>query len=1051
MDTTWERALGRYADRIYRLALLRDPDPERAAQATAAAFRAQDWTTTELDDTIEGKLLAALAPLGRIWRKDMVPGIRAAYWRLQPQTRLALALRLTRGYTPAAIAAALVRSEDEVRRMLVDAIATLAGDSARELRDECRRSRMARLDEHGAERTHVLTCADCQAAAPRWEQAEESLGEELVRVTAPLSLPRPALEELRAGLRGGATHTAPIWRQPALLQGLLIVCVIVAVLALVIPRQSTPTGARAPLTARDLLGQAVARYGSVPDGTGVLHRRYAIEAEAPRTLLTAETWVNPRQPAQHRMQLNSGQRIQEWQAGDGDQRFRYFLMNDALCRPGYSREALALGALHVWKMDGAAQAAIEAARWRLGAWALGRHYLEAALDADQLRSLGTVSVEENGTSVAVVTLAAEGRAIDGTLLLRLDAATGELREVREVVDDNGVAHSRTPWRLLDEEWLSLTDAKRAGIFTTPPLTNRPRELLRTAPLLDPGCPALDDQALISLPQRLADAPSGPSFFWLSPTPPDTTQMVAASEPLRSGANRARSLPGWTAMTYIAPGKRLVLRGTLGFSVGADDDVEQAGEWRVHFTASGQQRLNGVAVRTVTETQQQGGTQEPFEFFSEGWTRDELVQALASARPLLLGDAVGAGLPVYDPVTLPPAVKAIIEPALRAIERPAGQILHGVFDYQMREQPAREGLGDPYHATSTNGTSEFWAAYDGEGQRERYRTILFSTPKQIRWVDWNVAGDRRLYYPGLGVVAAVPDEAADQMERIEQSVRDVLRYGLFDVADSPPGTITLRGAVPIAATDLLDARRSQSQSRWASLIWPWVVDLDFDFVTYRRTFDQRTGQLVSAETWADVGGQLTLLERLDVERLETLASAGDSLDQVLPSSTPLLDINFSAPESRSTRYISQLEDAIAASPTQLWGWRDPAQADFASATLSTDDGESRFWFEQIDDVLDTNAAARLRYRLPYGEEIALLEGQTAYIRLSLLQTPPEWTSSRRAQIFIGGVARDLWLMRDEGDRRWAIVEVGETTIVISYTSAFADTEISRLLEQMEWLR
>lgn len=1051
MDTTWERALGRYADRIYRLALLRDPHPERAAQATATAFRALDWTTTDLDDQVESRLLAAFPALGRIWRKDRLNGIRAAFWRLQPHPRLALALRLTRGYDPPAIAAVLGRPEEEVRRMLVDAIATLAGDADRELRDECRRSRMARLDEHGAERAHVLTCADCQAAAPRWEQTEQSLCEEIVRVTAPMSLPRPALEQLRAGLRGGAAHNPPIWRQPALLQGALIVGVIVAVLVLVIPQRSTPTGARAPRTARDLLAQAVARYGSAPEGTGVLHRRYAVETEAPRTLLTAETWINAQQPAQHRMQLNIEQQIQEWQAGDGDGRLRYFLMNDALCRPGYSREALALRALHVWKMDGPAQAELVAARWRLGAWALGRHYLEAALDADQLRSLGTITQEENGTSGAIVTLAAEGRTISGTLLLRLNATTGELREVREVVDDNGVAHSRTPWRLLDEEWIPAVDARRAGIFTTPPMTSRPRELLRTAPLLDPGCPALSDEALISLPQRLANTPSGPSFFWMSPTPPDTTQIVAASQTLRTGANRARSLPGWTAMTYIAPGKRLVLRGTLGFSFGSEDDVEQAGEWRVHFTAAGQQRLNGVAVRTVAETQQQGGTEEPFEFFSEGWSRDELLRALATAKPLQLGDTVNAGLPVYDPITLPPAVEAIIEPALRAIERPAGQTLHGVFDYRMREMQSAATLQDPYHAASANGTSEFWAAYDGDGQRAGYRTILLLNPKQIRWADWKVVDERRIYYPGLGVVENVPDEATDQMVRLEESVRDILRYSLFDVAESPPGTITLRGAVPITATDLLDAQRAQSQSRWASLIWPWMVDLDFDFVTYRRTFDQRTGRLVSAEAWADVGGQLTLLERLTVERLETLASAGDNLDHVLPSVIPMLDVHFAALATRNTRFFSRLDDALIASRVALWGWRDPAVADFASATLPAQDGEPRFWFEQIDDVLDTRAAVRLRYQLASGQHITLLEGQKAYLRLSLLQTPPEWTSSRATQVLIGGVARTLWLMSDDGDRRWAIVDVGDTTIVVSYTSPLADAEITGLLEQMEWLR
>ena len=131
------------------------------------------------------------------------------------------------------------------------------------------------------------------------------------------------------------------------------------------------------------------------------------------------------------------------------------------------------------------------------------------------------------------------------------------------------------------------------------------------------------------------------------------------------------------MTYIAPGKRLVLRGTLGFSLRAQDDVDVAGEWRIHFTASGRQRLNGIAVRSRTEDDQ-SVREEPFEFFSEGWSREELVNTLGTARPLLLGDAVRADSPVYNPITLPPPVAAIIEPALLRLERPTGQTLHGIY-------------------------------------------------------------------------------------------------------------------------------------------------------------------------------------------------------------------------------------------------------------------------------------------------------------------------------------------------------------------------------------
>src|SRR5688572_33487121 len=92
----WERALNRYADRIYRLALLRDPRPKLAARATIAAFQAIDWTTAELDDRLEGRLVAALPRMRRWARRATQPELPPQFWRLPPSTRLALGLRLAR-------------------------------------------------------------------------------------------------------------------------------------------------------------------------------------------------------------------------------------------------------------------------------------------------------------------------------------------------------------------------------------------------------------------------------------------------------------------------------------------------------------------------------------------------------------------------------------------------------------------------------------------------------------------------------------------------------------------------------------------------------------------------------------------------------------------------------------------------------------------------------------------------------------------------------------------------------------------------------------------
>ena len=46
----WQRALNRYADTVYRLALLREGDAARAAKATVADLNTVDWQNTALDE-----------------------------------------------------------------------------------------------------------------------------------------------------------------------------------------------------------------------------------------------------------------------------------------------------------------------------------------------------------------------------------------------------------------------------------------------------------------------------------------------------------------------------------------------------------------------------------------------------------------------------------------------------------------------------------------------------------------------------------------------------------------------------------------------------------------------------------------------------------------------------------------------------------------------------------------------------------------------------------------------------------------------------------------
>ena len=154
---TAERARARYADALYQSALLRDPDPDRAAQAVIAAFRRVDWANVPLDDRTEARLIQCLPPLPRVRlrRPPPIAPLPPPFWKLPPATRLALGLRLLRGLSTELIAEALGQPVDAVRTLLVEGIAA-SSDPPLELGEACRACLAARLDDPTAERGHLL-------------------------------------------------------------------------------------------------------------------------------------------------------------------------------------------------------------------------------------------------------------------------------------------------------------------------------------------------------------------------------------------------------------------------------------------------------------------------------------------------------------------------------------------------------------------------------------------------------------------------------------------------------------------------------------------------------------------------------------------------------------------------------------------------------------------------------------------------------------------------------------------------------------------------------
>jgi hypothetical protein len=651
MSLVFDRALSRYADRVYRVALLRDARPKHAERATIQAFQAVDWPNVNLDERLEGTLIAALPRPGRTLRRIELAPLPARFWRLSDEARVALILRLSRGYSSAAIAAVIHRSPDHVRELVLDSLSALSGDNWREAPVACRTSRLARVDDAATERVHLLACETCRASAARASDVDADLATSIEAATANARLSRTAIEEIRASvLAQAAGPRSDIWRSPVLLSAIVAVAVAVVITALVVPRSTAQPLDQVPTTAREVLAAAIERYGTPPPGSGVVHQRFEFNLREPRLALKAETWTDVSQPARHRMQLTSNNIVQEWQVGDGADQFRYLttgtLQSCGRTYPGAARAQTTT--INRWRMATDEQAAMRNSRWRFGPWAAGLRYMEQAHAADQLRSLG-VAMEND---VPVLTLAAEGPTINGTLLIRLDSNNGSLREVREVLVINGVTRAHVAWRLVSEETIDLADARRSGVLLSYPTPPRPAEVDRAAPVLDHACPLWGTEHAHSLMSTLQRG--SPTVIGLADVPAEIDRIYLAGPRRSPGSTEDVE---YLRLNYVGPDKRLSIVAVPGLTgpvtaAAIPTGSIPVGNWVIDFRWADITGLRGYA-RPAPDVP---GIRPPaFSFSAEGWTDEELLDLLASARPLVVDDLNAQRELIFDPDAPPVAI------------------------------------------------------------------------------------------------------------------------------------------------------------------------------------------------------------------------------------------------------------------------------------------------------------------------------------------------------------------------------------------------------------
>ncbi len=1049
-----DRARIRYADAIYRSALLRDPDPERASHAVVAAFTRVDWTVAELDDRVEVQLIQGLPslPRFRLRRPRPLAPLPPRFWKLPPVMRLALGLRLLRGWPAEMIAAALARPMDDVRTLLLDGVAATGGDRL-DLTGACRACLAARLDDPGAARDHLRSCPTCRATLPRWEASEADLAAQLSAAVGDRALPPASGRALEAALECDGPREAGLAASaPLLLRLGLMVVVLTALGALIWPRR--PANARLDLphavapAPRELIDRAWAAFDALPAGSGIVHRRWQLAPDDPQRTLQADEWVDVQQPARHRMQLLNGTIVEEWQAGDGQDRLRYYSQSTpAFCGP-LPKEGVASHTLEVnsWPVDVAEQARMRAARWQSGVWALGKRYLDLAARAETLYSTGRA-----GGITGTLTLSAAGREISGTLLLRLDPSTFALQEVRELRPDNGRIDLRVPWRLLLSESVEPQKALLAGLLSTFPAANAPRDVERALPIIDRACPLAGAEQALSIPRTLVPIYSRTIVIGLPVVPAGVDHaMLVGSRDRGIAPNGAVDFmaPDATQLIYLGAGKRLVFWPQADLAANTVG-TSRAGPWHVQID----QQAFGVfaAIAGLYQTRNDRYAAAPgnvgFRAWAEGWNHDELQALLATARPLRLDDWSRTAALFYEPLPLDPDMRDLLARIGSASAPRPGGIRHQVEVTTRRRAPFLAALADPYHlpesAQPATQRSESWSEVDPSGTRYT-RTSRATTGRDGQLIEkmWTTE-QRRSTYRALDNAVSYETTAEDDWIPPDPIVAQLLRYA-WSVHRLPDGSTTAETSQPLDQTSLAylpDVQRAGTASGQE----PWLLDVEPTTVTLRLEFgpDGRLRQsetlgIAQAPALSTTAGltRRVLLERTVVETDTWVSSAPPAAFSFTPPADAR-QIDATMPAFLRTGPLgatvtTSITDTARAVAFPVWSWRgSPELLSFRAARIPPDRPDPDARGPANDQMLLAGLAVELSYATQRGN-LTLLQGPAATLRPLFQQRPPEWRTSEKLTLRIGGTEHDVWVMRaEDASRQWAAVEIDGSLLFLQH--------------------
>ncbi|MGQ9926215.1 MAG: anti-sigma factor [Chloroflexaceae bacterium] len=654
-----EQTLAAYGDRLYHVALLAGGD-ERAA--ATLLLRATRELLNAWDERPPTQLPAETEVLARIVTAARSAAPRTA--RRGPQLvlppfalhhlpldqRLALGLHLLLGYNCTRTGQALGLEEAEARATLIAAMRALGPAAGTSLPDRvenevCEDVRAALVDPLAGThrrgpvtRGHLAACALCRAFDRAWGEITRQVETALRAAFRERPLPATLRERLLARAR------PPQLFGPGLRLALPPLAVLALIAALVLPgflRQPARVVERqeiTPVDASALVARALEHYGQAPDRGEVWYRRYETLWYFDDTTiapLRAEIWLDPRNPARHRLQLThvDGGAPYELQLGDGASRLYYALdglFAPALYGPLPTPARPGAPALLVEDLNAENQQRALVVRLTSGPWSIPLSYLRQAHNAANLRALGRQRDGAGNVQILSFTgVSPLGLPSDAaervTVLLAIDADTGLLHSATELAGPQGAAQtSRLTWRLIEERavtpheqvfsinraWSGVGDFSEVG---------RHRSADLALPLIH--------RQFLGEPARLLAPPYNQTPVWMPATPPAGVERALL---LWGDGNWQRRAPA-RALVYLGEGRQVILVFNTAAVIAGEELT--IGPWNATIRAGRGQRYTLTLNRSQANAQDRASVPGANLLLdARGFTRDEVLALVANLQP-----------------------------------------------------------------------------------------------------------------------------------------------------------------------------------------------------------------------------------------------------------------------------------------------------------------------------------------------------------------------------------------------------------------------------------